>query len=78
MSEATGWWSSRDVAYANGIENESFPDLHHWEQFSSAYQRYQFWRQQARSPRLSYLQLKETIEAFTRCPADDQIGRAHV
>lgn len=72
VSEATGWWSSRDVAYANGIENESFPDLHHWEQFSSAYQRYQFWRQQARSPRLSYLQLKETIEAFTRCPAEDR------
>ena len=72
ISEATGWWSARDVAFANGMENESFPDLHHWEQFSSAYQRYQFWRETARAPRLSYLQLKETTEAFTRCAADDR------
>ena len=71
ISEATGWWSARDVAFANGMENESFPDLHHWEQFSSAYQRYQFWRESARAPRLSYLQLKETTEAFTRCPIED-------
>ncbi len=71
ISEGTGWWSARDIAYANGMENESFPDLHHWEQFSSAYQRYQFWRETSRAPRLSYLQLKETTEAFTRCPADD-------
>lgn len=72
ISEATGWWSARDVAFANGMENESFPDLHHWEQFSSAYQRYQFWRESARAPRLSYLQLKETTEAFTRCPNEDR------
>ncbi len=72
ISEATGWWSARDMAFANGMENESFPDLHHWEQFSSAYQRYQFWRETSRAPRLSYLQLKETTEAFTRCPADDK------
>ncbi|TAJ21003.1 MAG: hypothetical protein EPO65_02360 [Dehalococcoidia bacterium] len=72
ISEATGWWSARDVAFANGMENESFPDLHHWEQFSSAYQRYQFWRETARAPRLSYLQLKETTEAFTRCPVEDK------
>jgi hypothetical protein len=72
ISEATGWWSARDVAFANGMENESFPDLHHWEQFSSAYQRYQFWRETSRAPRLSYLQLKETTEAFTRCPVDDK------
>lgn len=72
ISEATGWWSARDIAFANGMENESFPDLHHWEQFSSAYQRYQFWRETSRKPRLSYLQLKETTEAFTRCPVDDK------
>ncbi len=71
ISEATGAPSSRDTAYANGIENESFPDFHHWELFSSAYQRYQYWTQQARAPQISYLQLKETTEAFTRCPADD-------
>lgn len=72
ISEATGWWSARDIAFANGMENESFPDLHHWEQFSSAYQRYQFWRETSRAPRLSYLQLKETTEAFTRCPVEDK------
>ena len=71
ISEATGWWSSRDVAYANGIENESFPDFHRWDQFSSAYQRYQYWIERARAPQLSYLQLKETTEAFTRCPTED-------
>ena len=71
ISEGTGEWSSRDFAYANGMENESFPDLHRWDQFSSAYQRYQYWRERAREPRLSYLQLKETTEAFTRCPEQD-------
>lgn len=72
LSEATGWWSNRDIADANGIENESFPDLHKWELFSSAYQRYQYWLEKARPPRLSYLQLKETTEAFTRSPEEDR------
>ena len=72
VSEATGPFSGRDVAYANGIENESFPDLHQWDNLSSAYQRYQYWLQAARPPRLSYLQLKETTEAFTRCPDQDR------
>ncbi|MBI4888655.1 MAG: hypothetical protein HY824_16275 [Acidobacteria bacterium] len=72
VSEATGPRSDRDIAYANGIENESFPDLHEWDLFSAAYQRYQYWLQAARQPRLSYLQLKESTEAFTRCPDRDR------
>jgi hypothetical protein len=54
------------------MENESFPDLHRWEQFSSALQRYQYWLGRAQEPRLSYLQLKESTEAFTRCPDRDR------
>jgi hypothetical protein len=72
VSEATGPLSHRDLAYANGIENESFPDLHQWAGFSAAYQRYQYWLQGARQARLSYLQLKESTEAFTRCPDKDR------
>ena len=72
VSEATRDWSSRDFASSNGSENESFPDLHHWELFSSAYQRYQFWNQRAQKPNLSYLQVKETSEAFTKCPDRDR------
>lgn len=72
ISEATGASADRDIAYANGIENESFPDLHRWDDFSAAYERYQYWLQKARQPRLSYLQLKETTEAFTRCAAQDK------
>lgn len=71
ISEATGSQYSRDFAFANGIENESFPDFHHWEQFSSAYQRYQYWIAEGRAPHVSYLQLKETTQAFTRCVAQD-------
>jgi hypothetical protein len=72
VSEATGDFSDRDTPYANGIENESFPDFHSWDHFSSAFQRYRYWLEGARAPRLSYLQLKETSEAFTRCPEQDR------
>ncbi len=72
ISEATGNLANRDIAYANGIENESFPDLHRWDEISAAYERYQYWLQSARQPRLSYLQLKETTEAFTKCAAQDK------
>ncbi|MBI3522386.1 MAG: hypothetical protein HY071_04705 [Chloroflexi bacterium] len=72
VSEATGDFSDRDTPYANGIENESFPDFHSWEHLSAAFQRYRYWLETARAPRLSYLQLKETSEAFTRCPEQDR------
>lgn len=72
VSEATGDRNDRDTPFANGIENESFPDLHSWDFFSSAYQRYRYWLDMARAPRLSYLQLKETTEAFTRCADQDR------
>ena len=72
ISEATGDASNRDIEFANGIENESFPDLHQWDEISTALQRYFYWLQEARAPRLSYLQLKEFTEAFTRCPEQDK------
>ncbi|MBM4404986.1 MAG: hypothetical protein FJ039_02225 [Chloroflexi bacterium] len=72
ISEATGDTSNRDTEFANGIENESFPDLHQWDEISAPLQRYFYWLQEARAPRLSYLQLKEFTEAFTRCPEEEK------
>ncbi len=72
ISEATGDTSNRDIEFANGIENESFPDLHQWDEISGPLQRYFYWLQESRAPRLSYLQLKEFTEAFTRCAEQDK------
>lgn len=72
LSEATGGLNERSITQANGIEIESFPDLHAWDHFSASFQRYRYWVENARAPRLSFLQLKETAEAFTRCADRDK------
>jgi hypothetical protein len=72
ISETTGGRGERSLPYANGIENESFPDFHSWDHFASAFQKYRYWVENARAPRISYLQLKETSEAFSGCPDQDR------
>lgn len=60
MADGAGWRHQRSMAALNGIESEGWPDLGDWEivDWAGGINRHAFWRDNARTPALSYINHK--------------------